>query len=141
MKLEFFKKTDSLPRLKSHDHFVFLLLIVITIIHFSIPLVATWDTAHYHNYLEILYGNKSWENWDVIRGPGFPGLIAGIHFLFGYSDVGMLCGTYLITVLVLLIAMYFIKELSGSVSIFISYSLLFVFLFLNPIFWAFTIQY
>jgi hypothetical protein len=133
MKVEFFKKSDPLPSLKSHDDFIFLLLIFITIIHFSIPLVATWDTAHYHNYLDILYGKKAWENWDVIRGPVFPVFIAGVHFLFGYSSIGMLLGTYVITVMVWFIAAYFIKELSGSVSVIISHSLLFVFLFLNPI--------
>jgi hypothetical protein len=134
MKMDFFKKTDSLTSQKYHGTFFFLLLIIITIIHFSIPLVATWDTAHYHNYLDILYGKKSWENWDVIRGPVFPVFIAGVHSLFGYSHIGMLFGTYIVTVAVLLIAVYFIRELSRTVSIFISYSLLFVFLFLNPIF-------
>jgi hypothetical protein len=137
IKIDVFKKTDSLPSIKSHDKFIFLLLMVITIIHFSIPLVATWDTAHYHNYLDILYGKKSWENWDVIRGPVFPAFIAGVHFLFGYSNVGMLLGTYVITVMILLIASYFIRELSGSVSIFVGYSLLLIFLFLNPIFLGF----
>jgi hypothetical protein len=137
MKVEYFKKSDPLPSLKSHDNFIFLLLIFITIIHFSIPLVATWDTAHYHNYLDILYGKRPWENWDVIRGPVFPVFIAGVHFLFGYSNVGMLLGTYVITVMILLMAAYFIRELSGSVSIFVSYSLLFIFLFLNPIFLGF----
>ena len=137
MKIDFFKKTDSLTSQKYYGTFLFLILIVITIIYFSIPLVATWDTAHYHNYLDILYGKRSWDNWDVIRGPVFPVFIAGVHFLFGYSHLGMLFGTYIVTVVVLLIAVYFIRELSNNVSIFISYSLLFVFLFLNPIFLGF----
>lgn len=134
IKVALFKEIDPPSSLKFHENKFIALLIAVTIIHFSIPLVATWDTAHYHNYLEILYGKRSWETWDVIRGPIFPVFIAVVHFLFGYSNVGMLLGTYLITIMVLFIAAYFIRELCRSINLLISYSLLFIFVFLNPIF-------
>lgn len=137
IKKGFFKETELLPRHRCHGSFLFLLLVVVTLIHFSIPLVATWDTAHYHNYLDILYGKRSWETWDVIRGPVFPIFIAVVHFLFGYNNIGMLLGTYIVTVLVLLVATYFIRDLSRNVSVNVGYALLFFFLFLNPIFLGF----
>lgn len=128
---------ESLFGDKIGNWFVFLILLLITVIHFSIPIVATWDTAHYHNYLEIIYGKKSWDSWDVIRGPVFPVLIAFAHLIFGYDSVGMLLFSYLITLLVLLISIYFIEELTLGVGEVIRYSLLWVIVFLNPVFLGF----
>jgi hypothetical protein len=74
--------TQSLSGDKMGDRFLILILLLITMVHFSIPVIATWDTAHYHNYLEILYGKKSWDNWDVIRGPVFPVLTGMILWAY-----------------------------------------------------------
>lgn len=128
---------QSLSGDKIGDRFLILILLLITVVHFSIPIVATWDTAHYHNYLEILYGKKPWDNWDVIRGPVFPVLIAFAHLIFGYNSIGMLLFSYLVTLLVLLISIYFIKELTNGVGDAIRYSLLCIVVFLNPIFLGF----
>jgi len=119
------------------NRFLILILILITVVHFSIPIVATWDTAHYHNYLDILYGKNSWSSWDVIRGPVFPVLIAFAHLLFGYSHIGMLLWSYLVTLMVLFISVYFIKELTSGISDVIRYSILWIVVFLNPVFLGF----
>lgn len=119
------------------NRFLILILLLITVVHFSIPLVATWDTAHYHNYLDILYGKKSWDSWDVIRGPVFPVLIAFAHLIFGYNSIGMLLFSYLFTLLVLLISIFFIKELTSDISDMIRCSLLWIVVFLNPVFLGF----
>jgi hypothetical protein len=128
---------QSSPGDKIGNRFLILILILITVVHFSIPLVATWDTAHYHNYLDILYGNKSWDNWDVIRGPVFPVLIAFAHLIFGYSHIGMLLWSYLVTLIILLISICFIKELISGISNVIRYFLLWIGVFLNPVFLGF----
>ena len=122
---------------KMGNRSLILILILITVVHFSIPVVATWDTAHYHNYLDILYGKKSWDNWDVIRGPVFPVLIAFAHLIFGYSHIGMLLWSYLVTLIILLISIYFIKELTSGISDVIRYFLLWIVVFLNPVFLGF----
>lgn len=131
------KNTLSLLREKMEHRFLILILLLITVVHFSIPIVATWDTAHYHSYLDILYGKKSLENWDVIRGPVFPVLIAFSHFLFGYSHIGMLFGSYIVMLVVFFISVFFVKELTNGVGNVIRYSLLWVVLFLNPVFLGF----
>ncbi len=42
------------------------------LVFFSAPLVITYDSAHYLQYLPILRGDAPVETWDVGRGAGFP---------------------------------------------------------------------
>ena len=72
-----------------------ILFIIITVIFFSSHLVITWDSTHYLTYVDILEGNSTFSNWDIVRGPVFPILLFLSDSIFGKSDIGILIMMYL----------------------------------------------
>lgn len=56
------------------------------IVHFSLPLVITYDTAHYHLYLPILSGLEPLSAWDRARQPGYPLFLWAVRHLLGGSQ-------------------------------------------------------
>lgn len=59
-------------------------------IFLTIPVVTTFDSAWYHKYLEIMFANGNWQEWDYVRGIAFPTFLKIMHLLFGYSQIGAL---------------------------------------------------
>lgn len=90
--------------------FLFALLVMF---YFEYSVTILWDSAHYMNYVNILEGVQSWNTWDVVRGPVFPIIIFTINLLFGKSTQGLLMGTF-VQYLVMLIFIYHICEYFGA---------------------------
>ncbi len=65
------------------------------------PLVTTFDSAGYHRYARILFGEDPWETWDFFRGITVP-LFTGLsQRLFGYSSQGLVLALFIVGVLTL----------------------------------------
>ena len=76
--------------------------ILLTIFYFEYSVTVLWDSAHYMNYVNILEGITSWNQWDVVRGPIFPIIIYLGNFLFGKTTQGLIMNTYLYYVVMLI---------------------------------------
>lgn len=68
---------------------------LLAVVHFDLPPIITWDSAHYHTYLAVLEGRASWEQWDVVRGAVFPLHLLVMRSVFGRGPGGALVFTFL----------------------------------------------
>lgn len=50
----------------------FIITLALTLIFVNSHVVFSFDSVHYHTYLDFLYGLKPWSLWDGIRGFTFP---------------------------------------------------------------------
>ena len=62
------------------------LLVLLFLVQFSLPLVATFDTAHYHTYLPVFDGSKTLADWDPARPPGYPLYLWVVRHVLGASQ-------------------------------------------------------
>ena len=83
-----------------------LFIIILTIIFFSVPVVITWDSAHYLSMTAIFEKVNLWKNWDIVRGISFPLLIYFSDLIFGKSNVGL---TILMFIFYLIMLFYVYK--------------------------------
>src|SRR5258705_13906893 len=68
---------------------------VITLVHFSLPMIITWDTGDYHGYLPLLRGEEPFSEWNPYRGPGFPLVLLAMQSLLGTGPVAPVILSYL----------------------------------------------
>lgn len=104
------------------------------ILFFAMPAVFTYDTAHYLNYIPILNGEVGFDQWDIVRGPVFPGMINLAGKVLGHTLPGILSLEYLFFMGSLFCVLCMMQKLSryenGVPAIMIVSMLL---LFCNPI--------
>ena len=93
------------------------------------------DSTEYYGYLKIFYRIEELSNWNIVRGPSFPFILYIITILFSNSSLGLLLGTYIFYLLVILASVFILnKTHCEKVSYKIAmYMLLVVLVFLNPI--------
>ena len=60
-----------------------ILLALISYIWFSFTVMIMPDSTVYYGYLKIFYGEESFSNWNIVRGPSFPIILYIITLLFG----------------------------------------------------------
>jgi hypothetical protein len=64
------------------------LFVLLAAMHMSLPAIVTFDSAHYHTFLPILWGSVPFSEWDIVRGPVFPLLLFLSQLLFGFGSNG-----------------------------------------------------
>lgn len=114
---------------------VFLVLAVLSIlVHFSLPLVITFDTGHYFQYLRILNGLDSFDSWDRIRQPGYPLFLYFVSNLLGTNQHSFLLIHLLLLLLVVGFTVNFIWKnyTSASARLFGTFFIV-VFIILDPL--------
>ena len=63
-----------------------LFLIILVALFFSYNVIYTYDTFHYLNYVDILFGRVPFKSWDIVRGPSFPLTIYLFNLIFGENQ-------------------------------------------------------
>lgn len=114
---------------------VFIMFLILTYIYLSFPIMVMPDSTEYYGYLKIFYRIEELSNWNIVRGPSFPFILYIITILFSNSSLGLLLGTYIFYLLVILASVFILnKTHCEKVSYKIAmYMLLVVLVFLNPI--------
>ena len=67
---------------------------ITTILHFSLVVVISYDSAHYYRLTSVIEGNLPWSQWDVVRGLPFPFILWAIDSVFGRTQIGLLIYQY-----------------------------------------------
>lgn len=89
----------------------FAIFILVTLLYFYIPLFVMPDSTEYYSYLKIFYGEVPFSEWNVVRGPTMPVILYIITLLFGNSANGILVGTYVFFMTLLVISFIILKKL------------------------------
>ena len=84
----------SLLPSKNHRRLCLVLLSALTVLHFALPPIVTFDSGHYLSYTRVIFGERPLSEWDVVRGPVFPVLLALTVRFLGYSPFALLCFTW-----------------------------------------------
>lgn len=91
---------------------ILLLIVAITYIFFSFPIMVMPDSTEYYGYLKIFYGDESFSNWNIVRGPTFPLILFVITLLFSNSQIGLLIGAFVFYLLLLFFGIKILKKIT-----------------------------
>ncbi len=61
-------------------------ILAVVFVFFSYSVTYTYDTFHYLNYVDILFGRVPFNTWDIVRGPSFPVTIFLFNLIFGENQ-------------------------------------------------------
>lgn len=114
---------------------IIVLLIAITYIFLSFPIMIMPDSTEYYGYLKIFYGEESFSNWNIVRGPTLPIILYIITLLFSNSQVGLLIGAFVFYFLLIFLSGKVLKNINCKnnairILMYILYGIVIVF---NPI--------
>ena len=122
-----FRKLSKLPWSK-------ICLISLVAIFFSFSIILTYDSGHYLSYVSIFEGNSPASNWDIVRGPVFPGIIQLSNLLFGKTSTGILICTFLFYLSFVVICCILSKKISKNYQHHkLINALVLIYLILNPL--------
>jgi hypothetical protein len=103
-------------------------------IHFSLPLVLTYDSGHYYHYLKIFLGQLPLAEWDRVRQPGYPLFLFFVQIFFGGSQQSFLLFHFVLLLTVVNLGLKFVwKNYSSHISRIFFLIYLVVFVLLEPL--------
>ena len=85
-----------------NNNYKIIAFLLLTIFYFEYSVSITWDSAHYLGYVKIIERIMPFSSWDVVRGPVFPFIIYFSNVLFSKTNHGLIMGTYLFYLIMLL---------------------------------------
>lgn len=105
----FFSKLEWNKILK----FILIFSIICTCLYvfMQFTLFITVDSSKYYTYLDYFRGEKSFGEWDTVRGFSFPLIIFLVTSIFGDNTTGVLIGFFLFYMGLIYFAYKIIKEL------------------------------
>lgn len=119
---------------------IFILLILILFLFISynflaFPIMVMPDSTEYYGYLKIFYGEESFSNWNIVRGPTLPIILYIITLLFTKSQLGLLIGAFIFYILLLFFSIKVLKKVTckNSVTKIFMYILFGILIAFNPI--------
>ena len=115
--------------------FYSVVLVLLTLLYISFPIIVFWDSAEYYTYINIFYGQEAFASWDILRGPSLPTILYISTLLFTRSSFGVVLGTYVFYLFTILAGIIILKKVQcmNSTNKKILYFLFGVLIVINPI--------
>ena len=88
-----------------------ILLVLLSVIHFGLPMIISYDGVHYFTLQKVLSHTLDWNHWDPARNIGFPLLLLIEGKLFASQPMGYLVGSFLRYLTVGLVAYYLVLRI------------------------------
>ena len=110
-------------------------LVVISFVFLSFPIMVMPDSTEYYGYLKIFYGQESFSNWNIVRGPSFPIILYVITLIFSNSSLGLLIGMFIFYLITILLGYLILKKINfnSSITKIIMYTTFFICIVFNSI--------
>ena len=113
------------------DNKLFFLILGMVCVFFSLPILFSYDSSIYIEYLDFFSGEMPWGYWGKTRGWGYPLFLWISSVLFGESAYGLLLSSFILFILYV----YYVNKSLNQIELCCKYStvILCVLIIINPI--------